>query len=95
MYGFQNIVVGYRGYSQNTTEFVTEFSLREKDRRFTNISQPNITTPVVCLPFNDYTTKYELYFDEGLSENFGSLSTSSKLFKQNHFEKSRGPDADY
>ncbi|AMM91854.1 hypothetical protein UP17_04195 [Peribacillus simplex] len=29
-----------------------------------------VTTPVGCPPFNDYTAKHELYFDEGLSEKF-------------------------
>lgn len=70
MYGFQDIVVEYREYSQDEAQFVTKFSLEGTDRRFTNISLPNITVTVGTQAFNDYTTKYELYFDEGLTEKF-------------------------
>lgn len=70
MYGFQDIVVEYREYSQDTAEFVTKFSLEGTDRRFANVEAPLITTPIGCPPFNDYTVKHELYFDEGLTEQF-------------------------
>ncbi|MCO0597254.1 hypothetical protein NGI46_07200 [Peribacillus butanolivorans] len=77
MYGFQDIIVEYREYSQDTAEFVTKFSLEGTDRRFTNVGSPNITTPVGCPTFNDYTAKHELYFDEGLTEKF-DFSTDIK-----------------
>ena len=40
MYGFQDIVVEYREYSQDTAEFTTKFSLEGTDRRFTNVNTP-------------------------------------------------------
>ncbi|WP_103656390.1 hypothetical protein, partial [Bacillus thuringiensis] len=55
MYGFQDIVVEYREYSQDTAEFTTKFSLEGTDRRFTNVNTPKVTVPVGCPPFNDYT----------------------------------------
>ncbi|UOE58050.1 hypothetical protein [Cytobacillus oceanisediminis] len=70
LYGFQDIVVEYREYSQDSAEFVTRFSLEGTDRRFSSVGIPKITVPVGCPPFNDYTVKYELYFDEGLTEQF-------------------------
>ncbi len=70
MYGFQDIIVEYREYSQDTAEFVTKFSLEGTDRRFANVGAPRITTPIGTPPFNDYTAKHELYFDESLSEKF-------------------------
>lgn len=70
MYGFQDVVVEYREYSQDTAEFVTRFSLEGTDRRFAHINSPNVTVPVGCPAFNDYTVKHELYFDEGLTEQF-------------------------
>ncbi|WP_260620866.1 hypothetical protein [Priestia aryabhattai] len=38
MYGFQDIVVEYREYSQDTAEFVTKFSLEGTDRRFSQVA---------------------------------------------------------
>jgi len=35
-----------------------------------SIYNPLVTTPVGCPPFNDYAVKHELYFDEGLTEQF-------------------------
>ncbi|BCT30480.1 hypothetical protein [Bacillus velezensis] len=70
MYGFQDIVVEYREYSQDEAEFTTKFSLEGTNRRFVNIGAPKVTTPVGCPTFNDYTVKHELYFDEGLTERF-------------------------
>jgi hypothetical protein len=70
MYGFQDIIVEYREFSQDAAEFVTKFSLEGTDRRFTNVSAPNITVPVGCPAFNNNTVKHELYFDEGLTEKF-------------------------
>lgn len=70
MYGFQDIIVEYKEHSQDAAEFTTKFSLEGTDRRFTNIITPKVTVPVGCPAFNDYTVKHELYFDEGLTEQF-------------------------
>ncbi|MES9681788.1 hypothetical protein ABWK22_02485 [Gottfriedia acidiceleris] len=70
MYGFQDVVVEYREHSQDFAEFTTKFSLEGTDRRFTNVGTPKVTVPVGCPAFNDYTVKHELYFDEGLTEQF-------------------------
>jgi len=70
IYGFQDIVMGYREYSQDEAEFVTRFSLDGTDRRFSSVGAPNLTVPIGCPPVSDYTVKHELYFDEGLTEQF-------------------------
>lgn len=70
MYGFQDIVAEYREYSQNSAEFVTRFSLEGTDRRFSSVGTPIGTVPVGVSAVSDYTMKHELYFDEGLAEQF-------------------------
>lgn len=70
MYGFQDVIVEYREYSQDQAEFVTKFSLEGTDKRFSVVHTPAVKAPIGCPPFNDYTVKHELYFDEGLTEQF-------------------------
>lgn len=69
-YGFQDIMVEYREYSQDSAEFVTRFTLEDTDRRFTTVLEPKVTIPKGCPAFNDYTVKHELYFDKDLTEEF-------------------------
>ncbi|MCM3576408.1 hypothetical protein M3172_24915 [Mesobacillus subterraneus] len=70
LYGFQDIVTEYLEYSQDAAEFVTKVSLENTGRRFTNVGTPKITMPVWCPPYSDYIAKHELFFDEGLTEQF-------------------------
>lgn len=70
MYGFQDIIVEYREYSQDAAEFVTAFSLEGTDRRFSNVANPKVKSPVGTSEPNQYTVSHELYFDAGLTEQF-------------------------
>lgn len=81
MYGFQDVTVEYREYSNDAAEFVTKFVLPDPDRRFSSIKNPLVTTPIGCAPVNDYMVKHELYFDEGLTEQF---EFSTDIFQPIH-----------
>lgn len=70
MYGFQDIVIEYKEYSQDEAEFVTPFSLEGTARRFTSVSTPKVTIPIGTSEANQYTVSHELYFDPGLTERF-------------------------
>lgn len=67
MYGFQDIIVEYREYSQDTAEFVTKFSIEDTNRRFTSVISPTVKDPIGCAFISDYTIDHELYFDESLT----------------------------
>src|SRR5699024_4110423 len=70
MYGFQDILVEYREYSQDSAEFVTEFSLENTNRRFSNVGNPIVREAVGSAEPDHYTVSHELYFDPGLTEKF-------------------------
>lgn len=94
MYGFQDIIVEYREYSQDTAEFVTKFSIEDTNRRFTSVISPTVKDPIGCAFISDYTIDHELYFDESLTREVwilhGHLWNGSNHLCKDHFENSRG-----
>lgn len=69
-YGFQDIDLSYRNYSEKESEFVTTIDITNKEKYFDKILYPN-TIPAICS--EDYIEdliSHHLYYDENLISEF-------------------------
>lgn len=69
-YGFQDIDVEYRSYTENECEFVTEHVL-DGERYFEQIERPVVVNHSGEKWSGEGLVEHQLYYDKGLSSEFG------------------------
>jgi len=73
-YGFQDIDLEYRGYTENECEFVTTYELTGT-KRFAQIEKPVVYAADGTLLDVDGLVTHELYYDKGMASQFEFGST--------------------
>jgi len=68
-YGFQDVDVEYRAYTENECEFVTMYQL-EGTKRFAEIQKPVVIAADGTLLDIDHLVTHELYYDKGMASQF-------------------------
>lgn len=69
-YGFQNIGLEYRTYTEKACEFITEIDLTDQKARFTRVDEPEIEAALGSVPLTRDMVEHRLYYDETMATEF-------------------------
>lgn len=93
-YGFQDVALEYRTYTENACEFITKIDISDKNARFVNVSEPTVMPATGGPQDLSGLVEFSLYYDRDLTTpfDFGNtiLSELSTIYIKTTLRKQGG-----